>query len=417
MRVKRYLVDSMPEALKKIKVDLGKNAVILNTKEVSIGGFLGFFGSKRIEVIAAIDETTQAATILPPKAVSPPFDADKERNEAKITLKSHSHEAKRETIQQQSTGTNPSSWQNVSSSVAVMSEKDEDREILMQELSEMKRFMQKLLIQKEQLNSLPQPLQSVAQKLLDQDVNEEIVSAMVLSIMNQIEDISSLSEDEVLKQTKNYIANLFKGSGEKKTLEEKKLIRFVGPTGVGKTTTIAKIAADYLLKQKKTVGLITSDTYRIAAIEQLRTYANILNIPLEVVSSPGDIKKALETLTSYDVVLMDTAGRNYRNDLYVSELNSLLKQQNNSETILVLSLTSKYSDMLTIAEQFKKVKMDKVLFTKADETQSYGAIVNLANQYSFELSFLTYGQNVPEDIATIDPDHVAALILGEKRYA
>jgi flagellar biosynthesis protein FlhF len=398
MRVKRYLVDSMPEALQKIKVDLGKNAVILNTKEVNIGGFLGLFGRKRIEVIAAIDETTQASTVISPTAVSPqPVTVKKEMSSSNEPLRS----------------------QNQSTSVAVLNKENEneEKEGLIKELSEMKQMMRKLLMHKEQFKSLPLPLKSVAQKLLDQEVDEDIVSKMVLHLIDEYDDISSLSEVVVSDHAKEYIANFFKGSTKNTTLEDKKLIHFVGPTGVGKTTTIAKLAADYLLKQKKRVGLITSDTYRIAAVEQLRTYANILNIPLEVVSSPGEMKRAIESLQAYDLILMDTAGRNYRNDLYVSELNSLLKQQKNSETILVLSLTSKYSDMVTIAEQFKKVKIDKVLFTKADETQSYGAIVNLANQFSLELSFLTYGQNVPEDITSADPSHVAALILGEKRYA
>jgi flagellar biosynthesis protein FlhF len=398
MRVKRYLVDSMPEALQKIKVDLGKNAVILNTKEVNIGGFLGLFGRKRIEVIAAIDETTQASTVISPTAVSP----------QPVTVK-----------EEMSSSNEPLRSQNQSTSVAVLNKENEneEKEGLIKELSEMKQMMRKLLMHKEQFKSLPLPLKSVAQKLLDQEVDEDIVSKMVLHLIDEYDDISSLSEVVVSDHAKEYIANFFKGSTKNTTLEDKKLIHFVGPTGVGKTTTIAKLAADYLLKQKKRVGLITSDTYRIAAVEQLRTYANILNIPLEVVSSPGEMKRAIESLQAYDLILMDTAGRNYRNDLYVSELNSLLKQQKNSETILVLSLTSKYSDMVTIAEQFKKVKIDKVLFTKADETQSYGAIVNLANQFSLELSFLTYGQNVPEDITSADPSHVAALILGEKRYA
>jgi flagellar biosynthesis protein FlhF len=398
MRVKRYLVDSMPEALQKIKVDLGKNAVILNTKEVNIGGFLGLFGRKRIEVIAAIDETTQASTVISPTAVSP----------QPVTVK-----------EEMSSSNEPLRSQNQSTSVAVLNKENEneEKEGLIKELSEMKQMMRKLLMHKEQFKSLPLPLKSVAQKLLDQEVDEDIVSKMVLHLIDEYDDISSLSEVVVSDHAKEYIANFFKGSTKNTTLEDKKLIHFVGPTGVGKTTTIAKLAADYLLKQKKRVGLITSDTYRIAAVEQLRTYANILNIPLEVVSSPGEMKRAIESLQAYDLILMDTAGRNYRNDLYVSELNNLLKQQKNSETILVLSLTSKYSDMVTIAEQFKKVKIDKVLFTKADETQSYGAIVNLANQFSLELSFLTYGQNVPEDITSADPSHVAALILGEKRYA
>ena len=159
------------------------------------------------------------------------------------------------------------------------------------------------------------------------------------------------------------------------------MVHFVGPTGVGKTTTIAKLAAEQVLKYHRKVGFITSDTYRIAAIEQLKTYATILNVPLEVVFSPQDLTKAFHNLEECDVIFMDTAGRNFRNEMYVSELNSLLKTQGNSETILVLSLTTKYRDMRAITNNFNKFKLDKVLFTKMDETDSYGAIVNIVHEF------------------------------------
>ncbi|MFH5183187.1 hypothetical protein ACHHV8_11460 [Paenibacillus sp. TAB 01] len=167
-----------------------------------------------------------------------------------------------------------------------------------------------------------------------------------------------------------------------------------------------------MLKYHRKVGFITSDTYRIAAVEQLRTYATILNVPLEVVFSPQDLPKAFEQLKDRDIIFMDTAGRNFRNEMYVSELNSLLHAGGKSETFLVLSLTTKYKDMKAIADNFSKFKLDKVLFTKMDETDSYGAVVNLVHDFQLQLSYVTNGQSVPDDISELSEQHIVDLLLG-----
>lgn len=377
MRVKRYVVHSMPEALHRIKSDLGKNAVILNTKQISVGGFLGMFRQKRIEVIAAIDSS---GALTATAVQSPPTESN-------------------------------------SSPVSVIEREPIHDERVVHELAEMKRIMQQLIMRKEPVQALPASLQQVTLRLSDQGVSDEIISQWVLHMLDKESDLASWSEDRILAEAKEYLASIMNKHANTPHFSQSGLIHFVGPTGVGKTTTIAKLAADLKLKQKKKVALLTSDTYRIAAVEQLKTYANILNIPLEVIFSPADLKQAVLKLKDYDVILMDTAGRNYQNDLYVSELNNLLSFRERSETVLVLSLTSKYSDMVAIAEQFQKIRVDKVLFTKADETHSYGSIINLTNRFHMELSFLTFGQNVPDDIARIDPKHVASLILGEQKYA
>jgi flagellar biosynthesis protein FlhF len=189
-------------------------------------------------------------------------------------------------------------------------------------------------------------------------------------------------------------------------------VYIAGPTGVGKTTTIAKLAAEQLFKQGRKVGLITSDTYRISAVEQLRTYAAILNIPLEVVQSPGDLQRALFRLESCDLVLMDTAGRNYRNEMLVAELQSLLAKELKSETFLVLSMTSKSRDMKTIAEHFGRYQLDKVIFTKLDETGSYGPLFNVLNDFPLQLSYLTNGQNVPDDLLMASKELLTGMLLG-----
>lgn len=194
------------------------------------------------------------------------------------------------------------------------------------------------------------------------------------------------------------------------------MVRFFGPTGVGKTTTIAKLAAEGVLKQKRKVGLITTDTYRIGAVDQLRTYANILNIPLEVVFQPSEMASAMESLRDCDLILVDTAGRNYRKQDYAQELAQYFPSLSGGENYLVLSLTAKNNDMIEILQNFKCIPVEKVIFTKSDETQTYGSILNMVMRYHLSISYLTTGQNVPDDIRVAVPRKVANLILGEDRH-
>lgn len=194
---------------------------------------------------------------------------------------------------------------------------------------------------------------------------------------------------------------------------ETKIVHFVGPTGVGKTTTIAKLAALQVLENKRKVGFITADTYRIAAVEQLRTYASILNAPIEVAMSPQDLARAYESMKDLDIIFMDTAGRNFRNEMYVSELNTMLNSSEHSETYLVLSMTMKYKDMKAITENFSRIRIDRLLFSKIDESASYGAIVNLIHQFSIPLSYFTFGQQVPNDIEVVKEDRFVGQLMGE----
>ncbi|WP_217595934.1 hypothetical protein [Cohnella sp. GbtcB17] len=171
------------------------------------------------------------------------------------------------------------------------------------------------------------------------------------------------------------------------------------------------LGAELALSRRRAVGFITADTYRIAAVDQLRTYADILNVPLEVVFSPSELARAYKKLEDRDLLLMDTAGRNYRNELYVSEVNSLLSPGQEAEKILVLSLTHKYQDMRQVSAQFVKYGVSRLLLTKMDETDSYGAILNLVREFGFSIPYVTFGQTVPDDIRSFDPAWLADKLL------
>lgn len=185
---------------------------------------------------------------------------------------------------------------------------------------------------------------------------------------------------------------------------------------MGKTTTIAKIAAKAVLKDNKKVALITTDTYRIAAIEQLKTYAKLLNIPIEVAYNAEDFKNATEKFRSFDLILTDSAGRNFREERFVHELKEVIHFNGEMETYLVLALTSKYADLKKIIEQFHDISIQKVIFTKKDETMSCGTIFNVIADYSLGIAYITDGQNVPEDIVEATEDYLLQCLFEVEAY-
>ncbi|MEW9697704.1 flagellar biosynthesis protein FlhF [Paenibacillus sp. SI8] len=435
MRVKRYVVDSMPDALQKIRVDLGKDAVILNTKEIRTGGFLGMFGKKKVEVIAAIDAASNSGSSGAPRASSQPQPQQRVQPVMNLTLpvKEQPHRSdfpdvpdvieappvKKELLTVHSAVEAAPAYKPQQAytpqSVHMPSKSNANEELLLDEIKQMKEMMRKLTNPSD-VEDLPEPLQKLKQRLLDHEMDSSLVQRMMDEIVDEFqENDEPVTDESALISIRNKLSQVLKFGDSKRILPTTRIVHFVGPTGVGKTTTIAKLAAEQVLKYQRKVGLITSDTYRIAAIEQLKTYATILNVPLEVVFSPQDLAKAFHNLEDCDVIFMDTAGRNFRNEMYVSELNALLKTQGNSETILVLSLTTKYRDMQAITNNFNKFKLDKVLFTKLDETDSYGAIVNLVHEFSLQLSYVTNGQNVPDDISEMDETQIIDLLLEEPR--
>jgi flagellar biosynthesis protein FlhF len=410
MRVKRYVVDSMPDALQRIRSDLGKNAVILNTKEVRSGGFLGMFGKKKIEVIAATDSTPGGTAEKPAVSANPslsPFPS-----------------APSLPVAQSSSSPNPLTKTSLHASIAVQEElasaladvnvpkrttKQDD--ILLDEMKQMKELIYQLTVINRDKSSFPQEFHKWEARLQQHEIDPILVRMIMDNAVSASRNAGPCTQDQARSYVKHELLRILNIEQFTGIAPSTKIVHFVGPTGVGKTTTIAKLAAEQVLKHNRKVGFITSDTYRIAAVEQLKTYATILNVPLEVVFSPQELSKAVQQLKDRDIIFMDTAGRNYRNEMYVSELNSLLQTKGHTETYLVHSLSTKYKDMKVITENFAKFKLDKVLFTKMDETDSYGSIINLAHEFSLQLSYLTNGQNVPDDITEFDQEHFIDLIL------
>ncbi|HYH01464.1 MAG TPA: flagellar biosynthesis protein FlhF, partial [Bacillota bacterium] len=189
---------------------------------------------------------------------------------------------------------------------------------------------------------------------------------------------------------------------------KQQVIALIGPTGVGKTTTIAKLAANVNLYERKKVGLITIDTYRIAAVEHLKTYGDIMNLTVEVVYSPADLEQAIANLSECDVILVDTAGRSPRNQAMMEELRKFIAKPVIETILLVISATTQYQDMTVIEQKFSRIAYTHLVFTKLDETSSLGPIVSLAWNCKRPISYLTVGQNVPDDIVVANPDQLIA---------
>src|SRR5699024_2876042 len=373
MRIKKFIANSMPEAMKQIKKELGNNALILNSKEVKAPGIYGFFGRKQIEVTAMLDNEER----IPKKEREPKVQRDEE----------------------------------IKASAALNNKRVDEERIL----AEIKHLQSILTKQSTQQNSeFPPMLNDVYNYLIDQEVEQTLAAELVQSILDEAEN-TELDRERVKELLHRKVAQKLANVSYDNIKSATKVIQFVGPTGVGKTTTIAKVAAKSMLVDKKSVAFITADTYRIAAIEQLKTYATILNVPIEIVYSQADYEEALQKFAKYDLVFVDTAGRNYRETQYIHELKQFItRSQHPTQTFLVLSLTAKNSDVQDIYEQFKQLQINQVIFTKVDETESYGSLFNLSVNEKLGIAYLTNGQNVPDDLLEANAKVLTEMLL--RRY-
>lgn len=347
MKVKKYVVGSMPQAMKVIRADLGEEAVILHSKPIRTGGFLGLFTKTKMEVLAAADSV--------------------EKPEEKKKL------APTEAV--------------VEANSSFMKQQLSELNALVSQMSQM---------QKVSSGSYPKAVENVLAYLRSQEIDEAIL-ANIEAPMLEYYYLHRPNSNQFVKWTKSWFVNQFKANEWSGPF--KKYVSVVGPTGVGKTTTLAKLAAKCVLEHNQKIAFITTDTYRISAIEQLKTYASILNAPLTICYNGEDFKKALLETEAYDVIFIDTAGRNFLEEQYVSDLKGIITFQENLQAFLVLALTSKVSDMKAVYERFASLPVDQLIFTKRDETTRKGSLLNMLYHYGQKAAFTTNGQDVPEDIS------------------
>lgn len=374
MRVKRIVALSMQEAMEKIKAELGNDAVILHTRYFKEGGFLGFFRKNYVEVTAAVEYNQNGA---PEKIEVTPVLPKTERENIKP----------------------------IDSNVNT-------------ELSEMRDMMKEMSSMLENIGQprFPKIGQTLYQRLKKWEIEEKLAQNVVkLTIDEYVK--SPLQTPEELN--KIFFANLLKPIKKMKFVpspsknESCRVLVFIGPTGVGKTTTIAKLAAMSAVVERKKVSLITVDTYRIAAVEQLKTVGEIMNVPVKVIFTPENLQQTISEMQDQEMIYIDTAGRSHRNETQVEELKHYLENAQADDIFLVLSSTSKYQDLIDILETYRDIKITSLIFTKLDETSNYGSIYNIACTEKQPISYFTNGQNIPDDIETADPIRLVQMLMKE----
>lgn len=385
MIIKKFVAETEQEAVLKAKEEMGSNAVVLNIKTTKQKGIRRLFKKDSVEITAALEEKTTSS--IPISKINV---AIGESSSDIVAEKNTAIEEKLDTLQSMLE-------QRISENVKNISEDSEEKV-------------------KDEKNVNFTFIQLIYNQLIDSEVDEKYVNQIISEIESSLKKESTL--DTILASVYQKMV-LKLGSPKPITLNEKhpEVAFFIGPTGVGKTTTIAKIASDFKLDKDAEVAMITSDTYRIAAVEQLRTYANILDVPLQVVYTLEELNDAIEKFKDYDLILIDTAGRSHKNQEQCDEMihlveDCVLPQGCTKDVYLVLSAATKYKDLINIVDVYSEIEFYNLIFTKLDETSSLGNIFNIRLRTNAGLSYVTSGQTVPDDISIIDAQKLTKKLLG-----
>lgn len=418
MVIKKFQANTETEAIMLAKEDLGKDAIVMNIKTIKPKGMFKIFRRTKVEVTAAVDEGNSHEPKQESRVISQfnaqideklhpetkkESDEAKEAKELEEKLNSLAMLLEQQIENQKTAGNRPSKGASDSDKEAEEKEQEKKEEPSNQddEISEKDSLKNKsidLIIEQLTGNEVSY---TYAKQIMDEITSsgnirtlEDMLSLVYQKIILKIGEMKPISFDEEDKKPK--------------------VIFFAGPTGVGKTTTIAKLSSKLLLEEKKKIVIFTSDTYRIAAVEQIKTYANILSIPVEVVYEKEDLDTLLPKYKDCDYLLMDTAGRSHKNKEQVDDLKNLFDafSEYSMMTYLVLSATTKYNDLKKITALYKDITDYSLIFTKLDETDAIGNILNIKLDTGRPLSYVSYGQNVPDDIEIMNPQIIAKQVLG-----
>lgn len=410
MIIKKFTAKTEAEAIETAKKELGENLVVMNVKNIKKKGFLGFFKSSLSEVTVALEEEHEQ------DRTSQLFGTKKETS---CPLVPDSVWEKKENVVKQETT-------KVSGNAITSSE--ETGKAIVEKLDGLQNLLQKQLTKAEEDKK-----EDIKEEIKDKFISDETMTFIKLLYNTMVEnEVKDSYANELIGEIQSkgkpdmqmdfVLSNVYQkmilkfgqakliGPAEKKP----KVVYFVGPTGVGKTTTIAKIASKFCVEEKKKIALLTADTYRIAAAEQLRTYANILEVPFRVIYTPEEILQSVEEFKDVDYILVDTAGHAHQNEEQKQAILGFIHSTDENidkEVYLVVSATTKYRDLVGIADAYKAVDNYKLIFTKLDETTALGNLYNLRLYTGAPLSYVTCGQNVPDDISPFNPQSTVKQIL------
>ena len=397
MNPRTYQAETMAEALAEVKRDLGRDAVILNTRNFRKGGLLGLGGRSLWEVTATPNGNVPRR-VSRGRYVSDAEVAEKRKAETKLTVKS------------EPAATSAPKTKDVAAPDG-----------LSRQVGEIRDMVQTLLSRRGRAGApdVPTPLAECHADLLRRDVDEPIATEMIKQLGCELTK-QQLADKRLLRKK---LAELIEAripvappaSGTRKGVRPN-VMAMIGPTGVGKTTTIAKLAANFKLRDNKRVGLITVDTYRIAAVDQLRTYAEIIEVPLRAILTASELHQAIQGMRDFDVILVDTAGRSQNDEARLGQLRDLLAAAEADEVHLVVAATANRACAKSTLDRFALLGANRIIVSKVDEAETFGMILGLART-KVALSYVTTGQDVPDDIAPAEAKSLAQWILGDTANA
>ena len=391
----------MAEALEQVKRRFGNDAVILHTRTFRAGGILGLGGRSMVEVTASRPTNTAAPS-------SRIFSLQEEARRAKVCER-------------------PGQWsRSADGSASPMPSTptislDQTAPRLLEELSSLKALVQSLLARARRSDAslLPGPVAEAYVELIQHCVAEDVAGQLVEHVRTELGNRKSITRAAISECLARHVEAMLPVAGPICLAPgaSPTVIALVGPTGVGKTTTVAKLAANFSLREGRKVGLVTIDTYRIAAVEQLRTFAQIIDVPLEVAATPAELKQAIRRLRDRELILIDTTGRSPSDRAKLDELKQFLDEASPHEIHLVLASTCSQGVLLDTVERYRCLKVNRIIFTKLDEAVGFGAILTCLVRAQAKLSYVTTGQDVPDDIEVGRGRALAHLIVKGTRLA
>ena len=390
MEIKTFRAKTMQQALNMVRQELGTEATVLHTRELNTNLVGRFLRGQQYEIAASADVVKPARMKQPVAATMQPFAAEVAGPSLEVDYRS------RGDFQQQKG----------------MKQENMKQESEVDELHELAEQLRKRSHQSPSRH-LPGSMFQIYTDMIESDIEESVAQELV-DRLRKTQSLDVYNATAVRAELVRMLASELSVTGPIEAEHgQGRVIALVGPTGVGKTTTIAKLAANYRLRENKRVGLITVDTYRIAAVEQLRTYAEIIDLPMEIVSTPREMREAITRMSDLDLILMDTAGRSPRDEVKIQELKSMLAEAEPDEVHLVLSAVGGVRSLVSTAERFATVGTTAMLVTKLDESTVLGNLLSITRSCGLPISYLTDGQNVPDDIQVAEAKELAQLILGE----
>jgi len=430
VNLKTYRAASIADALSQIKRDLGADAVILHTRTFKEGGWFGFRARPMVEITASsgvnvvnpLTRRGKAPTRRPSPLLQRAYGVPESSPAASIEDDGPAlavAEPEQTRPQPIAVSVPAVGATSAPSPVAPQPTVSAASVQMNDEIASIKRLVGQVL-QKTRGGvaqpCMPDRLFDSYLKLIESEVAADIADEVIGRVRDELSadelDNDGIVHETVLRRLAAYVPVCDEAPRPGKCADGRPLtIALIGPTGVGKTTTVAKLAATYRLRYNRKVGLLTCDTYRIAAVDQLRTYADIMGVPLRVAKTGSEVEAACEAFADFDAVLIDTAGRSQHDSSRLDELRSLVAAANPHQTHLVLSGAASESVLLKAAERFRPLGPNRVIFTKLDETVSFGVLVNAARRIGADLSFVTTGQEVPDHIEPGRADRLARLVF------